>query len=656
VIPAALALAALLAASPATNLVPRADFNRIAAELDLPLFWSADRNGDGAIDPGEVAVLWGVEPSAPRQVWIAGGRFTDRFRRAYDLVARTHRHGARDPEGLDGAERARRAAVRKELAQGRPTLVSTDLASAAPGDKALARHVLAAANVVERLYARQMGVSGWLAKVPANDPASRMLFFRNQGPRCVAPLTQDDPACSAVPGLPKGKLSGLYPRDLLANDEFCRELSAGPDRSLADPFTVVRRAAGALQGTPYHVAYRADMEAVSRELEAAARVVTDPGEAALRAYLLADAKAFRDGDWLPADETWARMSVRNSRWYLRIAPDEVYGEPCNAKALFHVSFGRIDRKSLRWQDTLDPLKNEMEAELARLAGPPYVARQVSFRLPDFMDVVLNAGDSRAPHGATIGQSLPNFGPVANEGRGRTVAMTNFYTDPDSLAVGRAQAESLLCPASMALYSEDREPGLMSTVLHEAAHNLGPTHQYRVDGKIDREAFGGPLASTLEELKAQTAALRLTDWLVDRKTITREEADRAQLGALLWAFGHISRGMYDEAGQPRPYSQLAAIQLGHFLQDGAATWRAGETAANGKDPGCVEVAFDRLPAAIQSLMAQVAGIKARGDRAGAEALTRDHVDVVGERKQLLDTISERMRRFPKASFVYEVRLE
>jgi len=56
------------------------------------------------------------------------------------------------------------------------------------------------------------------------------------------------------------------------------------------------------------------------------------------------------------------------------------------------------------------------------------------------------------------------------------------------------------------------------------------------------------------------------------------------------------------------------------------------------------------------MAQVAGIKARGDRAGAEALTRDHVDVVGERKQLLDTISERMRRFPKASFVYEVRLE
>ncbi len=640
---------------PATNLVPRGDFNRIAAELDLPLFWSADRNGNGAIEPDEVAVLWGIDPAAPRAVWIAGGHFTDRFRRAYALVARTHRDGARDPTGLDAAERARRAAVRKELSQGRPTLVATALSDAMPAEKAFARHILAAADVIERLYARQMGATGWLAKVPANDPASRMLLFRNRGPRCVAPLTQGDPDCTAVPGLPRGKLSGLYPRDLLARDGFCDALAASPDKSLSDPFTVVLGRAAAPRSAPYQVAYRADMEAVSRELEAAARVMTDPAEAALHDYLLADAKAFRDGNWWPADEAWARMSVRNSRWYLRIAPDEVYGEPCNSKALFHVSFGRIDRKSLRWQDALDPLKNEMEAELARLAGPPYAARQVSFHLPDFVDVVLNAGDSRSPHGATVGQSLPNFGPVANEGRGRTVAMTNFYKDPDSLAVTRAQAESLLCPAAMKLYSDDPEPGLMSTVLHEAAHNLGPAHQYRVDGRIDRELFGGPLASTLEELKAQTAALHFADWLAERKAIRREEADRAHLRDLVWMFGQIAAGMVTEEGQPRSYSQLAAIQLGHLVRTGAVTWRAGETAANGKDAGCLAVAFDALPAAVRDLMARVAGIKARGDRVGAESLVKDYVEATGEQRRLLDAISERMRRFPRASFVYEVRL-
>ncbi len=36
------------------------------------------------------------------------------------------------------------------------------------------------------------------------------------------------------------------------------------------------------------------------------------------------------------------------------------------------------------------------------------------------------------------------------------------------------------------------------------------------GKIDDEIFGGPLASMLEELKAQTAALFFTEWLVERE--------------------------------------------------------------------------------------------------------------------------------------------
>jgi hypothetical protein len=99
-----------------------------------------------------------------------------------------------------------------------------------------------------------------------------------------------------------------------------------------------------------------------------------------------------------------------------------------------VSFGLISQASKKWQAKLNPLKQEMEDEIAKLAGAPYTARSVSFKLPDFMDVALNAGDARSPSGATIGQSLPNFGPVANEGRGRTVAMINFYTDEDSSAM------------------------------------------------------------------------------------------------------------------------------------------------------------------------------------------------------------------------------
>ena len=72
----------------------------------------------------------------------------------------------------------------------------------------------------------------------------------------------------------------------------------------------------------------------------------------------------------------------------------------------------------------------------------YAAREVGFQLPDFIQVVLNAGDSRSAIGATIGQSLPNFGKVAEESRGRTVVMSNLYTDADSLAAA-AEKDALL---------------------------------------------------------------------------------------------------------------------------------------------------------------------------------------------------------------------
>src|SRR6476620_46419 len=120
------------------------------------------------------------------------------------------------------------------------------------------------------------------------------------------------------------------------------------------------------------------------------------------------------------------MGVLNSKFYLRIGPDETYFEPCSRKAGFHVSFARINQDSLEWQKKLEPVKTDLEKAMADLAGAPYKARDVKFHLPDFIDIVINAGDSRDAFGATIGQSLPNWGPVA-DGRGRTVAMTNLYT-------------------------------------------------------------------------------------------------------------------------------------------------------------------------------------------------------------------------------------
>lgn len=636
-------------AKPAYDAVDRTDFNRLAVELFLPVFWVADADADGALDPDELAVLWGQQDTR-WAAWVEDGAFTSTFDAAYAKIKARSADGP-NLSGLSDEEKARRQTVLRELGQGRPTVVLNDFSGASAQDQAILEHVLAAAEIIERIHAKQRGSFGLEEKIPADDTASHALFYRNQGPWCVAPKTESEPACHAIPTKPK-QISGLYPAEI-QTEGFCERLSARKDAdALMHQFHVVRKDGEGLVAVPYTEAYAEDMKAVSAHLEEAAAAITSEDEAALKAYLEAAAASFRSNDWQPADEAWSKMNAKNSKWYLRIGPDEVYFEPCSRKAGFHVSFARINQDSLAWQSKLDPVKQDMEQALADLAGEPYEARKVSFHLPDFIDIVVNAGDSRAPHGATIGQSLPNWGPVANEGRGRTVAMTNLYEDPDSVAQLERQARSILCEDTMKTYTKSAEPQVMSTVLHEAAHNLGPAHEYEVKGKTDDQVFGGPLASTLEELKSQTAALYFTDWLADKDLIDAELAKQAHTRDVVWAFGHISRGMYTADGKPKPYSQLAAIQLGFLEREGAAAWRPEQKAANGEDTGCLSLDQAKFSAAAKKLMKQVAGIKARGDKKAALQMKAEFVDAE-DRQARLETIKERWLRAPKASFVYSV---
>lgn len=648
------------AASAPLDAIGRLEFNRRAAELALPFFWINDTNKNGALDPAEFAVVWGVSKQTRGSfVENHGGtdqHFTPMFQLAYAAMQKPTPVA---PTELP-AEKARREAVLAELAQGRPTLVLTTLTTAE--DKAVVAHVAKAASLIEELHAKQNGVDGMKAKIPELDLASQMLFMRNQGPWCEAPKTEKDPACNALAAAPK-KVSGIYPASIQADPKFCDVLEKRKDsEQLLAPFVVVAHKEGGkaegnaatddLVAVAYTDFYAQEMGQIASELKAAASSIADPSEAAFKAYLEATAAAFVDNQWFKADVAWKAMTATNSKWYLRIGPDEVYFEPCSHKAGFHVSFARINQDSLLWQTKLDPLKQDMEIALAAMAGKPYKARKVGFQLPDFIDIVLNAGDSRSASGATIGQSLPNWGPVAESG-GKTVAMVNLYTDDDSKAAFTEQASSMLCADTMAKLKDDPKNANLSTVLHEAAHNLGPAHEYKVKGKTDDQIFGGALASMMEELKAQTSALYFSEWLVAKGQLEAAVAENAHIHDVTWAFGHIAQGMKNAEGKPKPYSQLAAVQMGFLNEKGALQWKAEAKAANGADVGCFELDLQKWSPAVNDLTKVVAGIKGRGDKALAEK-TRDAFVLEGTAwAKLRSVIAERWLRAPKASFVYSV---
>lgn len=643
--PAVVDAGAAAAAAPAKKYdqLSRLDFNLRAQERFLPLFWRADANQNKALEPDELVTLLGPW-NTTRAEWVDAKGFTAKFDEAWAALQKAADDSAATPE-----EKARRAALRLELEQGKPTLVETDLSKGTEADRKAFPHFVAAAVAIEKLYALQHGAAEHAAKIPADDLLSRAVFHRNQGAFCVAPKTEKDPTCNALSPAPS-RAVGLYPADVQGDPKFCAKLEKEKNKAaLMDHFSVVVADGKGFKAVPYSEHWKAEMEAVASALDAAAKEFGDD-EAPFKAYLAAAANGFRTNDWEPANEKWVAMGATNSKWYLRVAPDEVYHEPCAWKAGFALQLARINPASLEWQKKLEPVKGDMEKALATMAGPPYAARDVKFKLPDFIDVTLNAGDQRNPHGATIGQSLPNWGKTAEKG-GRTVVMTNLYTDADSSEQLKSQASSLFCAATMAQYSTDPNAALLSVVLHEAAHNLGPAHDYAVKGKKDDDIFGGPLAATMEELKAQTSALFFTWWLVEKGLLTEPEAKKAALRDVSWAFGHISRGMYTAEGTPRNYSQLASIQLGHMAKEGALTWKAEEKAANGTDVGCFEVDLGKWKGAVATLGDRVLKAKGKGDKKDAEAMKASFVDAKDDWAKLRETIAERWLRAPKATFVY-----
>ena len=123
-------------------------------------------------------------------------------------------------------------------------------------------------------------------------------------------------------------------------------------------------------------------------------------------------------------------------------------------------------------------------------------------------------------------------------------------------------------------------------------------------------------------------------------------------AIYWAFGHIARGMKTASGQIQPYSQLAAIQVGMLMEDGALTFDPEAMAANGTDKGAFTVHYDKMPESVNRIMTAIAQIKAKGDKDALLKLQQQHVD---NSQVPIALIRERMLRMPKTSFVYSVKL-
>jgi hypothetical protein len=160
---------------------------------------------------------------------------------------------------------------------------------------------------------------------------------------------------------------------------------------------------------------------------------------------------------------------------------------------------------------------------------------------------------------------------------------------------------------------------------------------------------------MDELWAQTAALWLTGFLLEKGVLTREDARRYWTGSILWAFRHVAEGMTTPKGVPKTYSQIAAVQVGSFVEAGALRWVEAPDPVMGRPAGRFAIDYDRLPGAVEALLGATGRAVAAGDARAAQALVDRYVSGPGAAGVHMDEVQARLRAFPDIHLVWAIDL-
>jgi hypothetical protein len=482
----------VLATPPRTKKLERATFNRQALLSALPLFWKADANGNGDLDPDELGVYWAPTLKAVKLAdYVQANAFTEAYQSIYAGLA----NRKQAPSDASSEEIARLSAIEAELDQRAISFIETDLRGAPAAEKQFAATMLSVAEVIERLYARQLGT---IDAKRFTDPASTALYFRNQSLRCLT----KNPSCRLSADPSYQPFSGLYPLELLKIGKVCEVLSKSADKALLDAVTAVRGTSQMPVAVPFTSAYGEEMTAVSELLTKATSLLEGANEASLKNYLTFAARAFRDGSWSTADEAWSKIGA--SKYTLRVGPGPERDEVCGAKALFGMSFGFTSQTARTWLTKRDALETA----------------KAGFTIPQFANRAMASGSSR---------------------RAQSAPWTNLDEDSDSRASTRRVAESIFCADTMKDFTDAPEPLLVSAAFHKDAPSMYFAEwlfdRKRIERDVANQAHVRSLFRNFDAIARgadQTAAMEF-GFLFKASAITWNPSDMAANG--------IERGCY-----------------------------------------------------------------------------------------------------------------
>ena len=506
----------------------------------------------------------------------------------------------------------RAAPIQEELEKYLDVAIAHDASELAEGEKKMLSHLVKASKIIEELYMLQIHPSNveWRDKVEkAGTWNEKLLFYRNQAPWC---LDNKEPDCCALAEKPEKQTGlALWPEGM--TDEEFKVIGRQINRKeLMSPFTVVaRKESDGFDAIPYAATeiFGERMKKTAEELRGAAESAPDKS---LKKFLLSRADAFESKSAFPYDASDFDWIALKGDWEVLVGPYEVYESPRQIKALFEMFVGREDKEVTEELSEFKKNLQEMESAISELVGQEIyqgrrLASGISIRAVDVWTVT---GEGRRPRGATVALHLPNRGKAVSRGLYKKLIIVNHSKAFEPIL--KARAESVL--DEIQLRYVDANAGVINVLFHELSHGFGAHGEMKVtnpNGKVVtvKESLG-KYDSLFEELKADVVGLWLLKFQTEKGGTTEKQRRQRYTTSIMHSLGLLQYPLEET------HSQMAAVQIGWYLDAKAMTWDGGSKQ--------IRIDFDKIPEAVESLAREVASIQLTGDPDRAKDLVEKHL--------------------------------
>ena len=457
-------------------------------------------------------------------------------------------------------------------------------------DRAVLSCLIRAATFLNPVYLRQVSHYNPQFKQEIEDTHSQKLidsFAIMGGP--WDRFNKDEPFYGNITK-PLG--AGFYPADMTQDDfnEWIKEHPEDKDNFMSFN-TLIRRREGKLHSIPYSEAYALELEKAAALLREAAGIATNPS---LRRFLRLRANALISNDYAESDAAWIQL---DSDIEIVFGPYETYEDQLfGYKATFESFVGYRNAEETKRLEHIASLIEDMQQALPisdEMKGTRQAGQSSPFVV---MDLLSASGEARVGI-QTLAFVLPND-PVVIEKYGTKKVMMKNVQEAKFNAILKPIAERFLDNSALDKLSFDAF--FRHTILHETGHSLGPKAVFN-----STETIIHSLAETyapIEECKADTTSIYLTDWLRNRGELTDAQYDETCATMLAGFFRSMRFGL------TQAHARANAIQLNFLLEKGAVSC----------NDGVFSVDTSKMPGAISALVQKIMEIEYSGNRSEALA--------------------------------------